>query len=196
VYYTLLAELVQARHATLGALRARFGGVLVRLGGLVLILFVVIVGVGLPVEALLAVFSRTSPLVASIVGPLILGISMWLFVYLFFTVPAMVVSGVGPVEGAKQSMRVVRRNLWSSTGLIVLAIIISAGLSVIWSELASWPRTRTELSPFLRWAVVGLAISGHIYITGGLIAACMTYYKERHEVTNPQPSMARPVSSA
>lgn len=196
IYYGLLAEAVRGGTARLGALREGFGVVLLRLSGLVLILFAAIVGVVLPVEALLSVFARTSPMAASVVGPVILGVSAWLFVYLFFTVPAMFVSRVGPIEGARHSMRVVRRNLWSSTGLIVLTIVISAGLSVIWSEMADLSSTRPELAPFLRRAAVGVAISAHIYITGGLLAACMTYYKERHEGSSAQPSLVQPVAGA
>jgi hypothetical protein len=190
VYFGLMAAAVRDGRATLEGLRGSFVPTLFHLGALVLVVFAAIVGIVLPIEALLAVFSRTSPMAASIIGPLIVGVLIWLFIYLFFTVPAVLVSGSGPVDAAKHSFRVVRRNFWSSTGIIMLTIIISAGLSVIWSELANWSITRQELAPFLRWVGIGAAISGHIYITGGLLAACMTYYKERREVTNAQPSMA------
>ena len=194
LYFDALADAVRGDRPRLWPLRARFRGALAHLGGVVLILFVGIVGIVLPLEMLLTFFARSSPTAASIVGPLILGVLIWLLVYLFFTVPAVVVSGVGPVEGARQSARVVRRNLWSSTGLVVLAIIISAGMAVVWSEMANRFSTQPGLAPFIRWAGIAITISGHSYITGGLIAACMTYYKERHEAINPPPSLAHTAS--
>jgi hypothetical protein len=102
---------------------------------------------------------------------MLVGVFLWAFVYLFFTTDALFVSMVPPLAAMQHSVLVVRHYFWSTLGFIGLVLLISAGLSVLWQELAA----------NLRLPGIGLGILGHIYISTGLAAAGMTYYKERIE---------------
>ena len=106
-----------------------------------------------------------------VLTPILLGVILWLYVYLFFTTDALFVSKVPPRVAIQRSIAIVRYNFWSTLGFIALRMIISAGFLVLWVELARGLGT----------AGVALAILGHIYISTGLAAASMTYYKERYQ---------------
>ena len=64
-------------------------------------------------------------------------------------------------------MRLVGRNFWSAAGFILLYLVITYGMLVVWSRLGDEP-----------WAGV-VAILGNAYITSGLVAASMVYYRTR-----------------
>jgi hypothetical protein len=111
------------------------------------------------------------PAINALLGPILIGVLLWALVYLFFTTEAMFVSRVPPLVAARQSIQVVRRNFWSTIGFILLILVIYVGLLILWKELAT----------SLRVPGAAAAMLGHIYISSGLAAACMTYYKERFE---------------
>ncbi len=89
------------------------------------------------------------------------------FIYLFFTVDAIVVSGVGPVHALRNSIAVVNSNFWPAVGLMLLSFVILAGTQIIWSMLA-----HQSLGP-----VPG--ILGNAYIASGLTASSMLFYRDR-----------------
>ena len=88
-------------------------------------------------------------------------------IYLFFLVDAIVVSEVGPIRAAVNSARVVANNFWSTVGFIVLIYVISLGTQVIWKALSD------------NDAGMVIAIIGNAYISSGLTAASLLYYKTR-----------------
>lgn len=92
---------------------------------------------------------------------------MLALVYFFFLTDAIVVSEVGPIRAALNSVKVVARNFWSAIGLIVLIFVITAGTQVIWNYLSDET-----------WGIVA-AIIGNAYIASGLAAASMMFYKTR-----------------
>ncbi len=89
-------------------------------------------------------------------------------VYLFFLTDAVVVSEVGPIRAAINSVKVVARNFWAALGLIVLYIVIVAGTHVIWNYLS-----------LEDWGMLA-AIVGNAYIASGLTAASIIFYKTRY----------------
>lgn len=91
----------------------------------------------------------------------------WFSVSTGFGIEALLVSGVGPVQALLRSLRLVRHNLLSALGLVVLSMVITSGLGVVWSALAQTP--------------VGLALAlvGSAYIGSGLAAARLVFYRER-----------------
>lgn len=89
------------------------------------------------------------------------------FIYLFFTVDAIVVSGVGPIRAVRNSIAVVNNSFWAAVGLIVASYIILAGTQVIWALLI-----RQSLGPMP-------GILGNAYIVSGLTAASMVFYRDR-----------------
>jgi hypothetical protein len=128
-------------------------------------------GIGGPVVLLMLAASAAAPTLVTIAEAILVGVVLWIFVYLFFMTDALYVSKVSPIVAIQRSISVVRQNLWSSLGLMLLVLVISTGLSMLWQQLEG----------LLRAPGVGLSIVGHIYISTGLAAATMTYYKERSD---------------
>ena len=180
LFYGLLAQGVRDGRAGLNRFLPDFAQLTVWVVALFLLMLGAIILAGGPLIALLAATQAMGPQsVAAALGGLIVavlvGVGLWAFVYLFFTPHAIYVSKVPPFAAVQNSIRVVRYNFWSSVGLILLMLLISAGLSVLWQQLALSVRT----------AGVAMSIVGHIYISAGLAAAGMTYYKERFERLRP-----------
>lgn len=144
----------------LGALFALFG--LLALIGL---------AVGVSIGALRSAPHLDSPAVAGIIGPIIVAVLIWGFVYCFFTVDAIFVSRLWPIAAIKNSILVVRSHFWQTLGFIGMVFVISEGFPFVWEQVAM----------NLRAPGVILAILGHNYISSGIAAASMTYYKERIE---------------
>jgi hypothetical protein len=93
--------------------------------------------------------------------------SILFLLYLFFLVDAIIVSEVGPIRAAVSSARVVANNFWSTVGFIVLVYVISLGMQQVWMALSG--TTAGTL----------IAIVGNAYISSGLAAASLLYYKTR-----------------
>jgi len=176
LFYGLLGQGVRDGRAAIG----RFLPDVAQLTVWLVALFFLFVGVVLfaigPLVVLYVATQSVGPQsfvsgIASVLIAVLVGVALWAFVYLFFTPHALYVSRVPPLVAIQNSIRVVRYNFWSSVGLILLMLLISAGLSVLWQQLAVSVRT----------AGVAMGMVGHIYISAGLAAAGMTYYKERFD---------------
>jgi hypothetical protein len=125
---------------------------------------------GLPVVLLVAFTALVSPPVA-VLGSLLLGVALvFAALHLFFAVPAIVVSNVGPLAAIQRSVGLVRRHRWSSLALIGLTWLILAGMARVWDLLAG-----SLVAPY----GTALGIVGNAYIASGLIAAGMIFYSER-----------------
>jgi hypothetical protein len=92
---------------------------------------------------------------------------VWLLVYLFFAVDAIVVSQVGPLRAVRNSVTIVRSHFWATLGLIGLTLLISLGLPIVFALL-----TRVAVG-------VPVAIVANAYINTGLAAASMLFYRDR-----------------
>lgn len=170
-YYGMLGQAVREGRAAPSRFLTGFHQTILRLAGLFLLAVGVSVAVGVPVGLLLIAAAAVAPILASVLGPVILGVLLWAFVYLFFTTDALFVTRAPPGLAVRYSILVVRHNFWASIGFIALIIVISAGLTVLWNEITeTFPTPGTVL-----------AILGHIYISTGLAAASMMYYKDRFD---------------
>ena len=176
LFYGLLAQGVRDGRAAIGRFLPDFAQLTVWLVSLFLLFVgVVIFAVG-PLIGLYIATQSVGPQspaagVASVLAAVFVGVGLWAFVYLFFTSHALYVSQVPPLVAIQNSIRVVRYNFWSAVGLMLLMLLIDAGLSVLWQQLAVTVRT----------AGVAMGMVGHIYISAGLAAAGMTYYRERFD---------------
>jgi hypothetical protein len=92
---------------------------------------------------------------------------IWAVLYLFFFADAVVVSEVGPLRAAANSVRVVSLNFWATLGFIIITWVIMRGLHIIWQSLAQAP------------VGLALAILGNGYVESGLAAASMLFYSNR-----------------
>jgi hypothetical protein len=171
LFYGLLGQAVRVGKPSLGSFRGDFWPLLARVVGLFAILVALFGAFGIP-AGLTALLPDSSGLsFRSIVGSVFLGISLWLFVYFSFAPDAIYVSQFRSIEAMRTSWRIVRYNFWSAIAIIGLMSIIGGGLSIVWTGLAK----------MLQEPGVVLAICGHIYISTGLAAASMAYYKERFD---------------
>lgn len=168
-FYGLLAQLVRNGHPAASAFAGEFGYLWIRVVALFFLAMAAMLAAGIPFLLLLVVAAALSPLLLAVVASVLLGAALWAFVYLFFTADALFITQVGPILAIKYSVRVVRYNFWSTLGFISLIVIISGGFPIVLNEL---PRV-------LHGTGAAIAILGHIYISSGLAAASMAYYKER-----------------
>jgi ABC-type proline/glycine betaine transport system permease subunit len=115
---------------------------------------------------MLGIFALISPLLANIALLILMFLSLWLIVPLFFTPHGIFVRRQNAFLSIYSSLRMVRFTLPTS-GLFVLSIfLLSRGLDLLWSvpENGSW------------LTLVGFA--GHAFITTVLLAASFIYYRD------------------
>lgn len=121
------------------------------------------------VSAVAAVFSQG--LAIMMIGAFSLA-AMWVtlavLIYLFFAVSAIVLNGDGVLQAVRNSVIVVRRNMWSTLGLVVLVNVISMGLGLVWQRMAvaSWG------------APIGILCNS--FVGSGLAAAVFIFYRDRY----------------
>jgi hypothetical protein len=180
LFYGLLAQGVREGRAGLKRFLPDLPQLTVWVGALFLLVIAAIVVATVPFIALFVATQTTGPqsaaaAVASVAAAILFGVGLWAFIYLFFTPHALYVAKIAPFSAIQNSILIVRYNFWSAVGLILLMFLISEGLSVVWQQLTISVRT----------AGLAMSIVGHIYISAGLAASGMTYYKERFERLRP-----------
>jgi hypothetical protein len=138
----------------------------------VILLLLIFIGgaifLGVPLAMGLTLVSILSENLTAILSTLFLALFLWIWFYLFFAIDAIVISDAGPLMAVWNSINVVRRNLWSSLGLIILINVIGMGLSFIWRALGKSP-----------WGLA-LGIVGNAYVGSGLAAASLIFYRDRY----------------
>jgi hypothetical protein len=127
---------------------------------------------GVPLLVIVALLSLLSKNLAQLIGNFIIVSSLWagiwLYIYLFFFVNALILNDTGILRAIWNSFSVVRRNFWSTIGLMLLIGLIGAGFSIIWRMLST-----------SSWGTL-LAIVGNAYISSSLAAASFTFYRDRY----------------
>jgi hypothetical protein len=94
---------------------------------------------------------------------------IWFMFVVSFAFDAVVMRGLGPLRAIVSSFRVVQRSLFGALGLWLLTLVIVGGLSIIWQAIATSGG----------WLGLLVAIVGSAYITSGLAAAHLVFYRER-----------------
>jgi hypothetical protein len=123
--------------------------------------------IGLAVGLVQVILPGFGPVLLAIVAAVGNIVLVFLVLYLFFLLDAIVVSEAGPIRAALNSARVVASNFWSAVGFIVIIIVISLGTQQIWQAISGNPLGTV------------LAIGANSYISSGLTAASMLYYQSR-----------------
>jgi hypothetical protein len=137
--------------------------VLFLMGGLLLL------GIGLSIPLLLglALLGQVSAMLMSLaIVTLWIG-GLWIVLFLYFTLDAIFLSDVHVIQAVVNSVALVRHNFQVALNLIMLSVIISVGMSYVWSALGDSPG--------------GLLVSivGNAFVGTGLIAASMVFYRDR-----------------
>jgi len=166
LYLGLIAQKVRER--PYHSLLHRIWGYWLRVILLLLIFIGGAILLGLPLAMGLTLVSLLSESLTPILSTLLLALLIWIWFYLFFAIDAIIISDAGPLSAVWNSINVVRRNLWSSLGLIVLINVISMGLSFVWRALGANP-----------WGAA-LGIVGNAYVGSGLAAASLIFYRDRY----------------
>lgn len=167
LYYTAIGGYVRGDGVNVAGLLKTSWSNWLRLASLLLLALFAALLVGVPV--LVAVMLALSMVAdaASLVVSFLWVAAIWVEFYLFFVVDAVVISDAGPLRAIRSSFRVVRHNLGASLGLIVLVWLIMLGMPVVWGAMLDNPITAV------------MAILGNAYVSTGLAAASMIFYRER-----------------
>lgn len=128
--------------------------------------FAALVAVSIPVMLLLTVLTIFSPLLASVALFVILLMSFWLIVPLFFVAHGIFVRGQNAFHSIFTSFKMARFTLPTSGMFVLSTFVLSTGLNYLWSV----PKSNSWMT------LVG--IGGHAFITTALLAASFVYYRD------------------
>ncbi len=128
--------------------------------------FLALAILSVPVMLLMTVLTFISPVLASGALFLMLLLSFWVIVPLFFTPHGIFVRGQNAFHSILTSFKMARFTLPTSSMFIFSSFILSTGLNYLWSV----PKSNSWMT------LVG--ISGHAFITTALLAASFVYYRD------------------
>lgn len=137
-----------------------------------LLLFALFMMTLLPLSFVMALLTLLLPGLGELLTSLLvmgsLWAVLWLSVYLYFTVAALVMEDAGVVRAPWASLNLIRRYFWSALGFILLSLILNAGFQLIWLRLdgSLWGR--------------GIGILGNATLGTALVAAMFIFFKERY----------------
>jgi hypothetical protein len=132
--------------------------------------FVALVGaflVSVPFFLALELLALLLAPLASLVFLAGVGIGMWGLFHLFFAAHSILLYGTSVRRAIRSSVTLVRQNRLSSLGLLLVAVVISLGLTTIWN-----------IPPSESWMRL-VAITGNAFVNTGLVTATFVYYRER-----------------
>jgi len=171
-YLGLIAQEVRDNQVNVAYILRRVWIWWARVALIALLLFMGFLMLGVPLLVTVALLSLLSRNLAELIGNFMIissiWIGIWLYIYLFFFVNALILNDTGILRALWNSFNVVRRNFWSTVGLMLLIGLIGAGFSIIWRMLSINP-----------WGTL-LAIVGNAYISSSLAAASFTFYRDRY----------------
>lgn len=170
IYLGALAQLVRGTEFDPRFFMGRIG---LNWGRLLSYLLLVGVVVGVLSGALLFIIAFVGglgPQATSILSGAGLALALFLLLHIFFVDDAIFVGDVGPFKAIWQSINIVSRNFWPTFGLFAVINVIGIGI-------------RLALTPILTGTPgVMAAILINAYISSGLVAAGMVYYRDRYAI--------------
>lgn len=175
-YYGSVAQAVREERFDFRRLMRRIPGYVLRMVlWLTLALFTGVM-VGFPLLIFVGIVGLLSQTLA--IGIVLLA---WMGVFLIagclaYAPSALYLDGVGPARASLASVRIVSRFPGRSLGLIAVVWMLLTGWELVWSKVAGFPYGGV------------LAIAGQAYLSSGLIAAMMVYFRERSSALNRIPS--------
>ena len=171
-YLGLIAQEVRDNQANVAHVLQRVWIWWARVALIAFLIIMALLVLGIPLLVMVALVSLLSKNLAQLIGNFIvissLWVGIWFYIYLFFFVNALILNDAGILRALWNSFSVVRRNFWSTIGLMLLMALIGAGFSIIWRMLST-----------SSWGTL-LAIVGNAYIGSGLAAASFIFYRDRY----------------
>ena len=167
LYLGPIAQFVRSSTANPWRFLRRFGvnwGYL--LSFFALIAFILVVAV-VPLLLVATLAAALNSLLGGLFSGLLFAAALWGWIYLFFTVNAILVSEVNAITAIGHSIAIVKRNFWASLRFIGLVLLIQWGLPVAWKLVLKHSMG------------VPVAIVGNAYVETGLAAATMIFYRDR-----------------
>lgn len=150
-----------------GAVLVRVARLWLRLIGFALLLL----GILVALRFALALVQELAGAELAAFGALMVSVGVfWIFIYFFFVVSAVSVSGVGIRTAMRRSTLLFRIFFWTTVGLVALTVFLDRGLAMVWDGLSVSPLG------------VVIAIAANAYIGTSLLAASMIYYQDRMSV--------------
>ncbi len=127
---------------------------------------VLLLGASIPGSLLISLFGLGGLALAQCALLMYVGFVLWLLFPLLFSTHGIFVNGANVINSLKSSVRLTRMTLPTTGLFILLAILLSQGLDLLWEvpEETSW------------LTLVG--ITGHAFVTTGLLAASFVYYQD------------------
>jgi hypothetical protein len=121
----------------------------------------------LPFTLVAALVLQINSVLGQIIFTFGIALIFWLLFTASFSFDAVLISGVGPIRALLTSLLVVQRSFWSALGLFLIGWVILWGMSVVWAPVAA--------------SMIGLivALIGSAYISSGLAAAHLVFYRDR-----------------
>lgn len=167
LYYVAIGRPVRGTVESVSTLWGRIWRTWRRLLAFLLLVIGVALLFGLPLMVLALMAGAINTSLLGFLASFLMVTALWVQFYLFFVVDAMVISDAGPLQAVRNSVAVVRFNLGSTLGLVVLIWLIMLGMPIVWETVAQ--------------SLLGTAagILGNAYISTGLAVAGMTYYRDR-----------------
>jgi len=107
------------------------------------------------------------PSLGGLVVYVVLALILFALLFLYFTPQALLLSWVPPLRAVHYSVQVVRHSFWSSVGFVLLVWLVRAGTGSLWQYLSAHPLGMLA------------SIMANAYITTGLAAASLIFYRER-----------------
>jgi hypothetical protein len=127
---------------------------------------IALIAISIPVALVLTLLTLISPLVASAALFIMMLLSFWIIVPLFFTPHGIFVRGQNALYSIFTSFRMARFTLPTSGMFVFTTFILSTGLDYLWSV----PKGNSWMT------LVGIA--GHAFISTALLAASFVYYRD------------------
>lgn len=172
IYLNLLAVHLPIGGATKAAGLGEFVQTVLR-HWFTMMLFVVVVVVlglsaGVPLSIGIGLLSLISPAVTVLSIPVMGGLMLLFFFYLYFVTAALIVDNLPIHRAIYQSFRLVRDNFWATLGFVILTNLISLGITLLLGRLVT-------VQP------IGLlvAILINAYVGTGLAMALLVFYRTR-----------------
>lgn len=136
------------------------------------VLFLLLVAGALAVSAIplgiaYLILASISPTAGEFLALLVQIAIIWMVVYLYFAVQAVLLNDVGPIQAMRFSVMVISRNFWASITFMGITFLVTVGLPIVWEFIAANP------------AGLLLGIVGNAYIGTGLAVAGFLFYRDR-----------------